>query len=458
VDPVTHGLVGIAAGLTILAIAEPAAGEKTRRVAALVGLITGELPDADRLIDTVARPYGAEGQGLAYMLYHRGPVHTVLFCLLAALLIAWLTQRFARTWSPALPLLFGIATAGSLAHLAMDAMNDYGVHPLWPYKRWFYGDFLFLAEPTIGAALLPYIVVMFRSKEESPLARRLAWTAALGVLVFIGLVLGNQWLTPFGAVLSAVWLALQAYLQRRGPRPRIAWASMALVLLFFLATSQIARGRATAWAQQTAGEPPTDVVTTPAPANPFCWRVITVSGRGDTFAVHLGVTSLLPFLVDASNCFAPPKGATPHAACGIAQTKLSDDEKVGTLTIVQLAAYERHFSDFDQMARENPRVSATRHFLRVPFWGPDARGGARDCPIGCAPGRMVIGDLRVDYDPDDLTSFSKYSFLPKACEPGNLFLPVGDPPFFKPATIGTCPAPQPDSAAKRPTNSKLGLN
>src|SRR4029077_16991097 len=143
VDPITHGLVGIAAGLNILALATPAAGEKPRELGALVGMLAGERPDGDRVIDKLVQPYGSEGQGLAYMLYHRGPVHTVAFCLLAALVIAWLTRRFARRSPPSFLLLFGIATAGSLAHVSMDAMNDYGVHPLWPYERWFYGDFLF---------------------------------------------------------------------------------------------------------------------------------------------------------------------------------------------------------------------------------------------------------------------------------------------------------------------------
>ena len=455
-DPITHGLVGIAAGLSILALANPAADKKTRQLAALVGLLAGELPDADRVIDALVQPYGSEGQGLAYMLYHRGPVHTVAFCLLAALVIAWLTRRFARRLRPSFLLLFGIATAGSLAHLSMDAMNDYGVHPLWPYERWFYGDFLFLAEPTIGAALLPYIVVMFGTKGESSLARRLTWATVLGALLFIGLVLANQWLRPFGAVLSGLWLVLQAYLQRKGPRPKLAWASMVLVLVAFFAASRIAQGRAAAWAEQASAASPSDVVSTPAPANPFCWRVITVSRHGDAFAVQLGVTSLWPALVDAKDCFVPPKGAAPRAACGISQD-LPSVVKVGTATIVQLAAYERHFSEFEEMARANPRVSATRHFLRVPFWGPDARGGARDCPIGSKPHRLVIGDLRVDYDPEDLTSFSKYSFPSDACEAGKLILPVGSPPFFPPASIATC-APPAQPEAKRPMNSKLGLN
>ncbi len=40
--------------------------------------------------------------------------------------------------------LAGVALFGTLLHLAMDALNSYGVHPFWPAEnRWFYGDSVF---------------------------------------------------------------------------------------------------------------------------------------------------------------------------------------------------------------------------------------------------------------------------------------------------------------------------
>jgi inner membrane protein len=432
VDPVNHGLVGIAAGLSILTARRPKASWQTQLVVALCGLGAGEVPDADRIFDAVMHPYDPEGQGLAYMLYHRGPLHTLIFCLLAALTLALLFRFVARKWAPPLGLLFAVALVGSCLHLAMDGMNDYGVHPFCPWsQRWFYGDFLFLAEPTVGAALLPYVFVAFGSQLEADTARRAARAAGVGVLAFILLLVAHQWLKLFGAVVASLWLFLQAFLQRRGPRPLIAWASLGLALACFFATSRFARARALDWISGgTERSSSPDVVTTPAPANPFCWRVITVERRGDAFRVQLGITSLWPSLVQTGDCFAPPGGPVPRAACGVALppeiTKQTAKDKIW-----KLAEFSGRVSEFEQMAKDNPRVGATRHFLRAPFWGPDARGGASDCPEACRPRRTLIGDMRVDYDRDDLGEYCKYSFLPKKREPYEQLMPVGDPPFFR---------------------------
>ncbi len=425
-DPVTHGAVGIAAALSIVASKQPRASTKTKWAAALCGLAAGELPDADRVFDACFHWYGPAGGGLAYMLYHRGPLHTVVFCVIASLGLAWLTQRFARRLEPPpSSLLFVIATAGSLLHLAMDATNDYGVHPLYPYQRWFYGDFLFLAEPTVSAALLPYIFVMLGKDEPKLVRRRVAMAFAAGLLF---MACEHDWIQPFGVVLTSLWLVPQALLQLKGPRPRIAWASLLLVLLCFFACSRIARARGVQWATQMAagGASTFDIVTTPAPGNPFCWRVITVSRAQDAFDVRLGITSLWSPFVRDTDCFSPPNGPAPHAACGIALPKPTEVAVDGA-TILELAAFSGRVSTFEQMARDNPRVSATRHFLRAPFWGEDARKGASQC----TPSQLLIGDLRVDYNPEDVEHFSKYSFAPKKSEPYEQRMPVGDAPFFR---------------------------
>ena len=457
-DPVTHGLVGAAAGLSILTAwqrkgltasqrkgwLEAGANRdayKTRWAAALCGLIGGELPDADRVIDALFQLFGPEGQGLSYMLNHRGPSHTVVACLAAAPLLALLTRALARRVSPPFWLLVGIAGMGLLLHLAMDGMNDYGVHPFPPLsQRWFYGDFLFLAEPTLWAALLPYILLML----GLPSKRLIGVCAVLGVAVFSGLVWLNQWLTSFGAVVALLCLVGQALLQRRGPRSAIAWASVMLVLVVFFTASRVARRGAMQWmAKQAAGEHVVDVVTTPAPANPFCWRVITVTRDGDSFVARMGMLSFAG--VDAMTCYAPPHGIIPGSACGLARCR----EK--SANVLPFAEFSGSFSQFEQLARTNPRVGATRHFLRVPFWGRDARSNACEsvknpalgepniCSIAAGsllrkarsqPERLLIGDLRVDYNENDVGEFCKYPFPDKLEEPYDVDWPVGAPPFF----------------------------
>ena len=449
-DPVTHGLVGAAAGLSISSASQrkgllgASVGSdalERRWAVALCGLIAGELPDADRIIDLFFNQFGEDGRGLSYMLYHRGPTHTVLACLVAAPLLALLTRAIARRVRLPFWQLVSIAGTGLLLHLAMDGMNDYGIHPFPPLsQRWFYGDFLFLGEPTLWAALLPYILSMLGVRPH----QLIAVCAVLGVLIFPALVLMKQWLMPLGAVIALLCLVVQASLQRHGPRSVIAWTSVALVLIVFFSASRFARAQALSWTAQLAPrEHVIEVVTTPAPANPFCWRVITVTRDGDSFVARMGMLSFSRF-VDATTCYSPPKGILPRSACGLILCRPL------LANVRQFAEFSGSFSAFERLA-ENPRVGATRHFLRVPFWGLDARSNTCNAPSNldhgaqniCAkaavspahrpcpqPSRLLIGDLRVDYDKDDVGEFCKYPFSDPGKESYDDRWPVAEPRFF----------------------------
>jgi inner membrane protein len=243
----------------------------------------------------------------------------------------------------------------------------------------------------------------------------------VGAVLFGILAALHYWITPFGAIVATAWLAVQAVVQARRPRPAVAWASVAGVFAVFLACSWIAQARARHFfAQKLPDEVTTDIVTTPAPANPLCWRVIAVTAGANEITARLGTTSLA--LVNPDTCFAPPDGPKPLTV------RLSEPEKfLRDHNWSWVVKFERRLGEFDAYSQANRRVAATREFLRVPFWGPDPR---------CANGRVVVGDLRLDYDPEDLASYCKYSF-PK----------IGDellenpptrwaPPFF-PAEIRT---------------------
>jgi len=161
--------------------------------------------------------------------------------------------------------------------------------------------------------------------------------------------------------------------------------------------------------------------------------LITVVRSGDRFDVRLGVTSLLPELVKPDSCFAPPGGSVPQSVCL---------EKIEAKTgdpIHWLASFTGSVSQFEAWAAQSPRVNATRHFLRAPFWGPDAR--VTDCKtagVHAGGPKVVIGDMRVDYKKECLDHFCKYAFLrcngdlPCNTEPLHPVMPLATPPFFKP--------------------------
>jgi inner membrane protein len=94
---------------------------------------------------------------------HRGYTHTVVGCLvLVALLYAaaeWWLGRKHLVLTPRDRLeIAGVCMLGTLLHLAMDFLNSYGVHPLWPIQDgWVYGDSVFIVEPLYWAAAAPLI-------------------------------------------------------------------------------------------------------------------------------------------------------------------------------------------------------------------------------------------------------------------------------------------------------------
>jgi inner membrane protein len=423
-DPITHGLIGAAAGLGVVTFRREATARE-RWLAALCGLVGGEAPDADRGIDRWFAHQWEDGGGLAYMLYHRGITHSVLACLVFAALIGGGALHFMKVKKP-WPFL--AALVGVSLHLAMDATNDYGVHPFYPLSnQWFYGDFLFLGEPLVSAPLLPFLAIALGLP-----SRHVPWVCGLFGLAWFGFGVGSHWLSGWGFAVAFAWLVLHIAIQRKFPRATPAWAGCALAIGLFWGCAQMARARGE---DAIAGDGQTsrDVITTPQGANPLCFRLITVARSGDRFDVRLGVTSLLPELVDPGSCFTPKESSVPQSVC------LEEPELKPADPTHWLASFTGSISQFEAWAAQSPRVNATRHFLRAPFWGPDAR--VTNCKTNGAHAggpKVVIGDMRVDYEKECLDHFCKYAFLrcngdlPCPTEPLDPILPLGDPPFFKP--------------------------
>ncbi len=141
-------------------------------------MIGGNLPDSDLLVS-----YG--GGKLGYLLQHRGYTHTIVGCVALALLLAAAVALFHRWRGDPLSRrehasMAGFALFAVLLHLGMDALNNYGVHPFWPFDdRWYYGDVLFIVEPSFWIAAAPLVF----------LQRTLAARIALGAVLCIALVL-----------------------------------------------------------------------------------------------------------------------------------------------------------------------------------------------------------------------------------------------------------------------------
>ncbi|MGC4086937.1 MAG: metal-dependent hydrolase [Polyangiaceae bacterium] len=373
-DNATHSLVGLLlAEAAILFRSRGGRASSAGFVASArwLSVVANNLGDLDSLY---ARRLGGK---LGYLLQHRGYTHTVPVALGMGMLAwaVWLGMRrralsIAERWW-----LLGLSLCGVLLHIAFDALNNYGVHPFWPwYDEWLYGDGLFIIEPWLWVFAVPALYPSLTARWGKRL---------LGALLVAGLLL--SWalsIVPWGAalVLSLGSLgALRICYGLSAPR-RLAFAGAgwALVLCTFLLASRVGQARVTAELGPPSGERLFDVVMTPAPANPLCFSVLTVSLRGDEYLLRAGRLSLVPAVLSAERCRVQPTGLTlglqpPSTAHG--QSVFWEGEWRGAV------------SELRTLDREHCLVHALLGFARAPFW--QARGAS-----------WFIGDLRFDRDPD----------------------------------------------------------
>ena len=118
-DPVTHGLIGSAAGgLT---------SYKTElRLCALAGAIGAMLPDLDVLIALFTDP-------ITGLIYHRHFTHSLFVAPVLALIPAGVIRLFLReSTRREFLLLYGAALAGMVTASLADVITSYGVYLFWP--------------------------------------------------------------------------------------------------------------------------------------------------------------------------------------------------------------------------------------------------------------------------------------------------------------------------------------
>jgi inner membrane protein len=375
-DNVTHTLIGALLGESAVRNAPPAATDreaKVRRTMFLAVMIVGSnLPDSDLLYSL------GSGGKLAYLLEHRGHTHTVIGALVAtaAMLVACaLWQRLRGT--SLLPRdrirLVALALLAPLLHVAMDALNSYGVHPWWPFdNRWFYGDSVFIVEPLFWASAASLAFLL-----RSYIARGLVVLALLG-----GLYLA--FVTEFVAAGSiAVFCALvvaMLALGRMAP-PRVALsvaigAWLATTVVFAIASRQ-AVGRVDAYAAaHLANWTTMDRVLTPLPMNPLCWEVILIQTAGGQYALRRAIVSIAPSL----QC---PTGGIAHVITAPLQNVALPDTPFLQWRGEILASRDR----LRALAATSCEVAAFLRFSRAPWWSESDE-------------RRAIGDLRYDREPE----------------------------------------------------------
>jgi len=376
-DNLTHSLIGMVAGEAVARLT-PASknglpAETRRGMLITVSTVGGNLPD----IDLVLTYKGFVRDKLGYLLEHRGYTHTVLGCLVLATLIYAVAEGWAKYRR--LPMtrndhltLVTVAVFSTLLHLGMDALNSYGVHPLWPfYNGWIYGDSIFIVEPLYWLAAAPLFFV----------AKSIAARAVVATAVLAG-VAASILMSP-----SWMWLLLLALLTGGllivGSRYSTSTAALASAVTTICVTALLAvAGRAAAHdinsvaARDFPGDRIIDHVLSPIPTNPFCWDVLLLAIRGERYIARHGMLSEAPGFVTAQGC----------------STKLVSQDTTAPMTAVRTAEspdtlwfgeFSMPVSRLANLTANNCKVAALMQFVRAPFVVERKSG-------------WVIGDLRFD--------------------------------------------------------------
>lgn len=380
-DNLTHSLIGLVAGDAVAHATRTRGGALSagarRGLFVTLAAVGGNLPDADLIL-----PYARGSRDkISYLLEHRGYTHTVIGCVLLALLLyacaeGWARyKKYALTWSDRCAL-FGMALLGTMLHLLMDFLNSYGVHPFWPFdNRWVYGDSVFIIEPIYWIAAAPMFFVV-----RTWLARVAVAVATVLAVGLAGFAHPGQWIWIAAIFLLAVALFV---LGRRGSVRRNALTSAGLMIAVtasFAGAGRVASSEVeTLAAKAFPSEQLVDHVLSPQPMNPFCWDVLLIqraTAQG-TFSVRHGMVSTLPTLIPARACpriFDGRAGGTaPLAPVASASSRV----------VLWFGEFSMETSRLAAVAAADCEAQALMQFVRAPF---ATRVGQK----------WVLGDLRFD--------------------------------------------------------------
>jgi len=425
VDNATHAFAGLLLADTTLRVIERRtqrpASRSLRRVAVALGVIAAEVPDADLLY---SGPVVGMGK-LGYLLHHRGHTHTVVFVVLAALVLWWIAtavrarsdDTVAERHGESGPLL-ALAVAGTLSHLLLDFTNSYGVHPFWPIdNRWVYGDAVFIVEPWLWVIAIPPL--LFGPRRA---ATRVVLSLLLAAILAAAWLLGAMTTALAAAVTmtAVVWLIAQRVLtpSRRVAGALVAWGVIeGLFALSSRKADQIIR-------QSLAVEAPSevihDVALTPTAANANCFDVLVVSTDGATYRVRNGAarpwsrrgiradSACVPGLGDRGSRFGLLRGVRALAA--------SADTRV-----IWRDAWQAPRDALQAIAAERCGGAALR-FMRVPVWEIEPDGSRRltDARFGFGGGGFA--EVR---SPPGVCSLSPRAWIPAWVPPRADIVDIG---------------------------------
>lgn len=307
-DNITHSVVGLGVGELVQRSlppeADPARHRTRHRLLLTACAVASNFPDLDLLFTRLAP------SPLGYLLHHRGHTHTLLYLLPQALLLfallwaLWPNARALLRESRAARCGLGIAlAAGFLLHLGMDFMNNYGVHPFYPFSgTWLYGDMVYIIEPVFWVAFGVPLAMTVSSRRG-----RIVLLSVLPVVLLYFTMHGYLgWMSFAALVALGAAVAALRFMHMHSRRALLLALGVALAFVGVQASASF-KARQAVTAALVLQDPQArvlDVALTAFPSQPLCWSFTSIESDGKTYQLRRGHLSLAPALLPARAC--PP--------------------------------------------------------------------------------------------------------------------------------------------------------
>lgn len=360
-DNITHSLFGAAVSESLWTLLPETKKKtfhpKTRRILLLTSVIANNFPDSDILYSR----WMHSNPQLGNLLHHRGHTHTILIALLQAFLLIGLTKVIQKIRSNPLKEEWGyislLAFAGPLTHILLDGLNNYGVHPLWPFDNgWKYGDLIFVLEPWAWVSLSLFLYFSDSTKKMKVLCAFLLFLG-LGLSLFLGVV-------PLAMCLVLLIWACGFILVMKNakPRARVAWNWLLLVFVLgvfrwgYLETRLQINAELKNNAEDYRLE---DVSLSPLPVNPFCWAIVTSESNSDFFRIRRGIVAPFSKILPLEKCL-----NLTFFSAGVREVKAKGNriwEKEHLVSLAELRQLREKYCDVRDFLK----------FSRAPFFWRD---------------------------------------------------------------------------------------
>lgn len=304
-DNITHSLFGAAVSESVWCLIPDDKKDRypqdTRKSLFITSVIANNIPD----VDVFYSGWMHVNRQLGNLLHHRGHTHTIPFSLLLSLfLLGGLalgsakkrTSREKQVWG----LLSLVALLGPLIHILLDGVNNYGVHPFWPWDpSWKYGDLIFVLEPWAWVSISVFLYSLTKNKRLRNAYLAVIFSA-LGLSWLLGVV------PPVMSSVLSIW-ALLVLILLKGISPVrktvIHWISFTvLIAVFVMGANKTRTIIQEALIQEGTAFKIEDLSISPLPVNPFCWSVVTSETNATKYRLRRGMVTPFENVVPLSVC------------------------------------------------------------------------------------------------------------------------------------------------------------